>query len=80
MPSAHNKTKMTGDTHMPDTESEFDTQEARESTYDDKGQASDTSRSSQDRGAGSSRDSNDVPGLKDREAKTSNSYGHTRKG
>lgn len=71
MPSANNKTKMTGDTHLPDTESEFDTQEARESAYD-KGQASEKS--------GSSKDSNDVPGLKDREAKTSNSYGHTRKG
>lgn len=71
MPSANNRTKMTGDTHLPDTESEFDTQEARESSSD-KGQASSDAQSS--------KDSDDVPGLKDREAKTSNSYGHTRKG
>ena len=58
MPSPNNKTKATGDTHLPDVESEFSVEQRRaESDDQERGQAGE---------------------IKDKDAKTSNSYGHTR--
>ena len=58
MPNPNNKLKATGDTHLPDVESEFSVEQRREEKNDDeRGQAGD---------------------LKDKDAKTSDSYGNTR--
>ena len=79
MPSPHGKTKMTGDVHLPDVESDLPLQEG---TGDDIGAESTPT------GRGSAGESSDEarPGrginqaglLKDRDAKTSDSYGNTR--
>lgn len=59
MPSPKNKLKATGDTHLPDVESEFAVEQRREEKADEeRGQATGE--------------------LKDKDAKTSNSYGNTR--
>lgn len=77
MPNAYNRAKMTGDTHLPDVESDLPLHEimsdsAGEETSD-RGQAAE--RGAQDRPGGGSRPAG---ARKDRDAKTSNSYGHTR--
>jgi len=64
MPNAYNKAKMTGDTHLPDVESDLPLQESMRNPAGEE---------TSDRGQAAGRG-----GLKDRDAKTSNSYGHTR--
>ena len=79
MPNAHNKAKMSGDTHLPDVESELPLQEGMSDgdgvsgTPSDRGQA--TERGQQNRPG---RGIRKAGVLKDRDAQTSNSYGHTR--
>jgi hypothetical protein len=79
MPDPKDNTKMTGDTHLPDTESEFSVEEAN-------AQAAGESGTPRDRGQSTGRGDEGVTGrggkkagvLKDRDAQTSNSYGKTR--
>ena len=76
MPNAYNRAKMTGDTHLPDVESDLPLQESMNDSAgeetSDRGQAA--GRSGQSRPGGSRQ----AGVQKDRDAKTSNSYGHTR--
>ena len=78
MPNAYNRAKMTGDTHLPDVESDMPLQESMNETAgaeETSGRGQAAERGGQTRPGGSSRQGG---GLKDRDAKTSNSYGHTR--
>lgn len=79
MPDPKDNTKMTGDTHLPDTESEFSVEEAN-------AQAAGESETPRDRGQSTERGDQAIPGrggkkagvLKDRDAQTSDSDGKTR--
>jgi hypothetical protein len=79
MPDPKNNVKMTGDTHLPDTESEFSVEEAN-------AQAAGISGTPSDRGRGTELGDEGVTGrggkkagvLKDQDAETSDSYGKTR--
>jgi hypothetical protein len=64
MPDPNNNTKMTGDTHLPDTESEFNVEEANPQGAGREGSAG---RGGKKAGV-----------LKDQEAQTSDSYGNPR--
>jgi hypothetical protein len=55
MPDAKNNAKMTGDTHLPDIESEFDVEEAN-------AQGAGTSGTPRDRGRATERGDEAVPG------------------
>jgi len=78
MPDAKDNTKMTGDTHLPDTESEFNVEEANPQGAGDAG--------TRDRGQSNDRGATGVTGrggkkaglLKDQDAQTSESSGKTR--
>lgn len=76
MPNAYNRAKMTGDTHLPDVESDLPLQESMNDSAgeetSDRGQAAGRGQSRPGRG------SRQAGAQKDRDAKTSNSYGHTR--
>jgi hypothetical protein len=84
MPDPKNNTKMTGDTHLPDTESEFNVEEANAQAAGQSGTPRDRGRAGErgDRVRGDE----GVPGrggkkaglLKDSDAQTSDSYGNTR--
>jgi hypothetical protein len=79
MPDPKNNTKMTGDTHLPDVESEFNIEERN-------AQAAGAGGTQEDRGQASGRGEEGNPGrggkkageLKDKDAETSDSYGKTR--
>lgn len=71
MPNANDNAKMSGDTHLPDlVESEFSVEAGEEEKGVDRGQAKDQASS----GRGVSQEGE----IKDKDAKTSNSYGNTR--
>jgi hypothetical protein len=79
MPDPKNNTKMTGDTHLPDTESEFNAEEAN-------AQGAGENASPAGRGHSTGRGDEGVAGrggkkagmLKDRDAQASDSDGTTR--
>jgi hypothetical protein len=79
MPDPKSNVKMTGDTHLPDTESEFSVEEAN-------AQAAGTTGTPSDRGRGAELGNEGVSGrggkkagvLKDQDAKASDSPGETR--
>ena len=78
MPNPKDNTKMTGDLHLPDTESEFSVEEANAQPLGGAG--------TQNRGQASDRGNEGAAGrggkkagvLKDSDAPTSDSYGDTR--
>ena len=78
MPDPKNNTKMTGDTHLPDTESEFNVEEANpQGAGDAATRDSGQSAVRGDEGA-AQRGGKKAGVLKDRDAQTSDSYGKTR--
>ena len=79
MPDPKNNTKMTGDTHLPDTESEFSVEERNAQAAGKAGTTADRSQSSERgeegvRGRGGKK----AGVLKDSDAQTSDGYGKTR--
>jgi hypothetical protein len=76
MPDPKNNAKMTGDTHLPDVESEFSVEERNAQAAGADG--------TQDRAGDSGGEGNPGRGgkkageLKDKDAQTSDSYGNTR--
>jgi len=75
MPNAKDNAKMSGDTHLPDVESELPLQQGgtgvgADGTPSDRGQAEDPGHPGRGIAKGGE--------IKDRDAETSNSYGNTR--
>lgn len=79
MPDPNNNVKMTGDTHLPDTESEFSVEDANAQAAGVGGTPSDRGRATELGKEGvTGRGGKKAGVLKDQDAQTSDSYGNTR--